>query len=96
MHIFFRRKAVIGGLKETVDFAPRSEQVMGSMGRVRRGGYVLTWWKGDHPPPHVHVRTQAGRKLGRLNLATLQGMEGWMPEARLLRIIKELREEGRI
>jgi len=25
------------------------------MGKVRRGGFVFLWWKGDHPPRHVHV-----------------------------------------
>jgi hypothetical protein len=25
------------------------------MTRIRRGGYVLVSWKGDHGPRHVHV-----------------------------------------
>jgi hypothetical protein len=25
------------------------------MGKVRRGGFVFLWWKGDHPRRHVHV-----------------------------------------
>ncbi len=25
------------------------------MGRVKRGGYVIEWWIGDHYPKHVHV-----------------------------------------
>src|SRR5436309_8220970 len=25
------------------------------MGKVRRGGFVVFTWKGDHPPRHVHV-----------------------------------------
>jgi hypothetical protein len=25
------------------------------MGKLRRGGYIFVWWKGDHPPRHVHI-----------------------------------------
>jgi len=25
------------------------------MGRIRRGGYLIDWWIGDHTPKHVHV-----------------------------------------
>ena len=25
------------------------------MGRVKRGGYLIEWWMGDHTPKHVHV-----------------------------------------
>jgi len=46
------------------------------MGKVRRGGYILFWWIGDHDPRHIHVRTAKGKKLGRLNLETLEGLEG--------------------
>jgi hypothetical protein len=43
------------------------------MGKVCRGGYVIVWWKGDHEPRHVHVKTTDGRRLGRVELATLRG-----------------------
>ncbi len=66
------------------------------MGLIRRGGYIIIWWKGDHPPLHVHVRTQSGKKIGRLNLTTLRGIEGWKPEAKLVKIIQELQKEGRL
>ncbi len=66
------------------------------MGRVRRGGYILTWWKGDHEPRHVHIRTDKGEKLGRLDLATRHGLEGWTPTKDILRIIDELEREGRL
>ena len=49
------------------------------MGKVRRDGYILFWWIGDHEPRHVHVQTAKGRKLGRVNLNTLEGMENWTP-----------------
>jgi len=66
------------------------------MGRVRRSGYIITWWKGDHTPPHIHIRTQAGKKIGRLNLLTLEGMEGWTPDAKLVKLVRELQKEGRL
>ncbi len=54
------------------------------MGRIRRGDYIITWWKGDHPPRHVHVETEKGKMIGRLNLETKRGIEGWQPEKKLL------------
>ena len=38
------------------------------MGKVRRGGYIIVWWAGDHEPRHVHVNTSSGLKLGRLDI----------------------------
>ena len=66
------------------------------MGKVRRGGYILLWWIGDHEPRHIHVRTDKGKKLGRLNLATLRGLEDWTPPKDLIKIIEDLMREGRL
>ncbi len=66
------------------------------MGRVRRGGYILFWWIADHDPRHVHVRTAKGKKLGRVNLETLEGLEDWTPPKDLVNIINELKREGRL
>ena len=66
------------------------------MGRVRRGGYIITWHIGDHDPRHVHVETDKGQFLGRLNLLTRQGMEGWQPDRKLLKVVAELEREGRL
>ena len=66
------------------------------MGKVRRGGYIIFWWKGDHEPRHVPVRTAGGKKLGRVDLATLRGLEGWTPERKLVEIIADLKREGRV
>jgi hypothetical protein len=66
------------------------------MGKAHRGGYILFCWIGDHQPRHVHVRTDQGRKLGRLNLATLRGLEGWKPPEDLIKIIEDLIREGRL
>ena len=40
------------------------------MGRIRRAGYIITWFIGDHQPPHVHVETDKGRLIGRFDLRT--------------------------
>ena len=65
-------------------------------GKVRRDGYILFWWIGDHEPRHVHVQTAKGRKLGRVNLDTLEGMENWTPPKHLVDTIMELKREGRL
>ena len=66
------------------------------MGRIRRGGYIITWFIGDHEPRHVHVETANGRLIGRFDLRTRLGMEHWQPDKKLLRIIEELEREGRL
>jgi hypothetical protein len=63
------------------------------MGRIRRGGYIITWYIGDHKPPHVHVETSNGEFIGRFNLVTRKGIEGWQPGKKLLRIIEALEKE---
>ena len=51
------------------------------MGKIRRGGYIIVWWKGDHEPRHVHVKlSSSGKKIGRLDIDTLRGLEGWIPD----------------
>ncbi|OGV73978.1 MAG: hypothetical protein A3K19_22805 [Lentisphaerae bacterium RIFOXYB12_FULL_65_16] len=66
------------------------------MGKVRRDGYIITWWKGDHTPRHVHVKTAGGEKLGRLDITAMRGLEGWMPDRKLVTLIEQLRDEGRL
>lgn len=50
------------------------------MGRVRRNDYVLEWFIGDHAPRHVHVYDTKSRFIGRFDLDTKTGHEGWIPE----------------
>jgi hypothetical protein len=64
------------------------------MGRVRRGGFIITWFIGDHEPRHIHVETTGGRLVGRFDLRTRKGMEGWQPSKKLLKVIGELEKEG--
>ena len=66
------------------------------MGRVRRGGYVITWWIGDHAPRHVHVRNAKGVALGRIDLATHKSLKGWKPPKDLVKILEDLEKEGRL
>ena len=66
------------------------------MGRIRRGGYIIKWFIGDHPPTHVHIEKENGELIGRLDLERMTGMEGWQPDRKLLKIIEELRREGRL
>ena len=66
------------------------------MGRVRRGGYTFIWWIGDHDPRHVHVFDKDGRLLTRVNLDTMQPMDIARISRKVLALIDELRNEGRL
>jgi len=66
------------------------------MGRIRKGGYIIKWFIGDHAQRHVHVETPDGKLLGRLNLETMTGVEGWQPGRKLLKVITEIQREGRL
>lgn len=66
------------------------------MGRIRRGGYVFEWWIGDHPPRHVHVSDADGRLLGRVRLDTKESLDEWRPSRKVLELITELEDEGRL
>lgn len=66
------------------------------MGRVRRHGYYLEWFIGDHVPRHIHVYDRKGRLIGRLNLDRMMGVEGWIPEKNLIKLVGELQREGRL
>jgi hypothetical protein len=62
------------------------------MGKVRRGDYVFLTWKGDHTPRHVHVYRN-GELVVKWDLENWQAMKGRAP-ARVLRLIRELEDEG--
>jgi hypothetical protein len=51
---------------------------------------------GDHEPRLVHVFDAKGRFLGRLNVETLAGLEGWSPSDKLVALIRELKSEGKL
>ncbi|HJW37703.1 MAG TPA: hypothetical protein VJ420_03685 [Candidatus Udaeobacter sp.] len=66
------------------------------MGRVRRGGYILIWWIGDHRPRHVHVYGDDANFITRMNLETMQPMDVPKVDKRIVDLIRELRREGRL
>ena len=61
------------------------------MGKIRRGGFIFVTWVGDHGK-HVHVfRNQ--REVLKWDLETDRAIQG-TASRRLVRLIRELREEG--
>lgn len=66
------------------------------MGRIRRGGYVFEWFIGDHEPRHVHVYDSKGRFLGRFDMEAMGGVGDWRPTKKLVGLVVELRQEGRL
>ena len=58
------------------------------MGKLRRGGYIFIWWKGDHAPRHVHVYRD-GELVVKWDLDNQMAMMGSAPR-RVLELIKEL------
>ena len=64
------------------------------MGRKRRGGFFLVWFKGDYEPRHVHIFDRNDRFLGRVRLDTYVYLEGGVPPAAVVAIIKEFQQSG--
>ena len=62
------------------------------MGKIRRGGYVLVTWKGDHTPRHVHVYRD-GKLVVKWDLENNKPMKG-KASRRVLDLIEELELEG--
>ena len=62
------------------------------MGRIKRGGFIFVWWKGDHAPRHVHVYRE-GRLVVKWDL------DNWVAMKRrasrpLLELMASLVSEG--
>ena len=66
------------------------------MGKIRRSGYILEWFIGDHEPRHIHVHDSKHRLIGRLDVDRLVGVEGWTPDRKLIKLIQDLKNEGRL
>ena len=62
--------------------------------KVRRGGYILLAWIGDHSPRHVHVYRD-GTLVVKWDLDNWQPMKG-KATARIQRLMRELVQEGRL
>ena len=65
-----------------------------TMGKVRRGNFIFVTWIGDHAPRHVHVFNR-GRLVVKYDLERERVMEGRISR-RLLRLLNQLRTEGRL
>ena len=57
---------------------------------------MFLWWIGDHAPRHVHVFDKNGRLITRVNLETMEPIDIPSVDRRILEIIRELRDEGRL
>jgi hypothetical protein len=64
------------------------------MGKIRRGNYVFLAWTGDHGPRHVHVYRKNELVL-KWDLDRDVAMIG-KPTRRILKLIAELQQEGRL
>mgnify|MGYP001822781067 CR=1 FL=1 len=64
------------------------------MVKIRRDNYVFLAWKGDHSPYHVHVYRN-GKLVVKWDLENGLAMRG-KANRRLLRIIEQLKREGRL
>jgi hypothetical protein len=62
------------------------------MGKLRRGGYIFVWWKGDHPPTHVHVY-RGGKLVVKWDLDNKKSMKG-IASKRIIEFIAKLESEG--
>lgn len=64
------------------------------MGRIRRGGYLIEWWLGDHLPKHVHVYKD-GQEIAKVQIPNMLVLSGQLSK-RLQKILKELIQERKI
>lgn len=64
------------------------------MGRVKRGGYIIEWWMGDHKPKHVHIYKN-NKQVAKLVIPGMRLLSGQMNK-RLKKIIEQLLKEGKI
>lgn len=61
------------------------------MGRIRRGGYLIDCWIGDHSPKHVHVYRD-GVLIAKVEVPGLLVLSGTMGR-RLRKVLEQLIEE---
>jgi len=62
------------------------------LGRIKRGGFIFVWWKGDHAPRHVHVYRE-GRLVVKWDLDNWVAMKGRASRP-LLELMASLVSEG--
>lgn len=61
---------------------------------MRRGGYLIDWWIGDHEPKHVHIYKN-GRLVAKVEVPSLVILTGGL-NRKLKKILAELVEENKI
>jgi hypothetical protein len=64
------------------------------MSKIRRGNYVFLAWTGDHGPRHVHVYRDK-KLVVKWDLDHGVAMKG-AATVRVLKLIRELEDEGRL
>jgi len=64
------------------------------MGKLRRGGYIFVWWKGDHAPRHVHVYRDE-KLVVKWDLDNRKTMQGHASK-KVLELIETLESEERL
>ena len=64
------------------------------MGRIKRGGYLIEWWIGDHAPKHVHVYLD-GKPIAKVEVPSLLVLSGEV-DRKLKKILIELVKDKEI
>ncbi|MEK7396939.1 MAG: DUF4160 domain-containing protein [Candidatus Poribacteria bacterium] len=64
------------------------------MGRIKRGGYLIEWWMGDHLPKHIHIYKD-GILVAKVETASMLVLAGALNK-RLKKILVELIREQKI
>ena len=64
------------------------------MGRIKRGGYLIEWWMGDHTPKHVHVYKD-GREVAKVRVPEMIVLTGNLNK-KLKKIFQKLIETKKI
>lgn len=61
------------------------------MGRIKRGGYLIEWWIGDHWPKHVHIYKD-GKEIAKVEVPSQRVLTGKL-NRQIKKILKELIED---
>ena len=64
------------------------------MGRVKRGGYLIEWWMGDHTPKHVHIYKE-GELVVKVQVPEMIILSGKVSK-KLKKILGKLLQEGKL
>jgi len=62
--------------------------------KIKRSGFTIIVWKGDHAPYHCHV-FKDGKEIAKINLEAMVAMKGTLT-SKLKKTLESLKEEGLI